>query len=61
MEELNTYYALQDARNQAEKDGKDWDSMEQDAKDELIGREMKKRGYTRGDYRGQGSYKWNKM
>jgi hypothetical protein len=60
MEGLNSYYALQDARKQAEKNGKDWDSLPQDIKDEYIAKEMKKRGYSRGDYIGQGSYKWNK-
>jgi hypothetical protein len=61
MEGLNSYYALQDARVQAEKDGKDWNSLEQDTKDEYITKEMKKRGYSRGEYLGQGSYKWVKM
>ena len=60
MEGLNSYYALQDAIKQAEKDGKDWDSLGQDVKDEYIANEMKKRGYSRGEYIGQGSYKWNK-
>jgi hypothetical protein len=60
MEGLNSYYALQDARKEAEKNGKDWDSLSQDIKDDYIAKEMKKRGYSRGDYIGQGSYKWNK-
>ena len=60
MESLNSYYALQDARDQAEKDGKDWDSLDQDVKDEYVEKEMKKKGYSRGEYIGQGTYKWNK-
>ena len=60
MESLQTYYALQDARTQADKDGKNWDELSQDIKDEYITKEMKKRGYSRGDYIGQGSYKWIK-
>jgi hypothetical protein len=60
MEGLNSYYALQDAREKAEKNGKDWDSLTQDIKDEYIANEMKTRGYSRGDYIGQGSYKWVK-
>ena len=60
MESLNSYYALQDARDQAEKDGKDWDSLGQDVKDEYVEKEMKKKGYSRGEYIGQGSYKWIK-
>ena len=60
MEALNSYYALQDARAQAEKDGKVWDSLSQDVKDEYIAKEMKKRGYSRGEYLGQGSYRWIK-
>jgi len=60
VEALNSYYALQDARAQAEKDGKVWDSLSQDVKDEYITKEMKKRGYSRGEYLGQGSYRWIK-
>jgi hypothetical protein len=60
MEGLNSYYALQDAREQAEKDGKVWDSLGQDIKDEYIDTEMKKKGYSRGEYIGQGAYKWVK-
>jgi hypothetical protein len=60
MEGLNSYYALQDAIEQAEKDGKDWDRLSQDIKDEYIAKEMKTRGYSRGEYIGQGSYKWVK-
>jgi len=60
MEGLNSYYALQDARKQAEKEGKEWDSLGQDVKDGYIAKEMKKRGYSRGEYIGHGSYKWVK-
>jgi hypothetical protein len=60
MEGLNSYYALQDARKEAEKNGKDWDSLSQDIKDDYIVKEMKKRGYERGGYIGHGSYKWVK-
>jgi hypothetical protein len=60
MEGLNSYYALQDARKQAEKEGKEWDKLSQDDKDNYIKTQMEKRGYSRGDYIGQGSYKWNK-
>lgn len=60
MKELNSYYALQDAIKQAEKDGENWDSLAQDVKDNYIAKEMKKRGYSRGEYIGHGAYKWIK-
>jgi len=50
MEGLNSYYALQDARKQAEKEGKEWDKLSQDDKDNYIKTQMEKRGYSRGDY-----------
>ena len=54
MKESDSYYAHHDAVKKAggKTSGSDYDHH--------LGNEMKKRGYTKGSYRGHGAYNWNK-
>jgi len=60
MNGLESYYALSAAKEKAEKDKKNWDTLSQSEIDIYIESQMSHRGFVKGDYLGQGAYKWNK-
>jgi len=53
MHDLDPYYAVQRVKERARELGKE-------VTNELIEDEMYKKGYSRGEYLGAGSYKWHK-
>lgn len=55
--ELDSYYAMQNAKEKAKKDGKVWDKLGQDEKDRYVAPEMEKAGYEKKD----GNTKWTRV
>ena len=58
---FSTYYAYGNAKEKAEAEGKNWDTMGVAAQDEYTDAEMRKAGYERGEYMGAGAWRWNKL
>ena len=54
--QLDSYYAMQDAKKKAKEDGKVWDKMGQDEKDRYVAPEMEKAGYEKKP----GNTKWTR-